>query len=234
MNRCAASVGIGLALLLGGCGDTARPNPARVSATATPAATASPRPPQRRHRAALAADARLVDCDANISARAKTTTCGFAQNVFYSFWQEGIPDDSQNAIHAFSPASGENYAVACSTDEADNVTCVAGDGAEVHFRLSAVRQYDQEQATRYAATHDLGPQARAAEQAVDPGNGYGAEDPVPSSETSEAAPADADPPLDERIPNYDEGRGSPVQCSDGMWSQSGGIQGACSGHGGVG
>jgi hypothetical protein len=35
------------------------------------------------------------------------------------------------------------------------------------------------------------------------------------------------------IPNYDNGRGATVMCSDGQYSQSGGIQGACSHHGGV-
>jgi hypothetical protein len=35
------------------------------------------------------------------------------------------------------------------------------------------------------------------------------------------------------IPNYDNGRGTTVMCSDGQYSQSGGIQGACSHHGGV-
>lgn len=34
------------------------------------------------------------------------------------------------------------------------------------------------------------------------------------------------------IPNFSNGRGYPVQCADGTWSDSGGIQGACSGHGG--
>jgi hypothetical protein len=34
------------------------------------------------------------------------------------------------------------------------------------------------------------------------------------------------------IDNFDEGRGSIVQCADGMWSHSGGLQGACSWHGG--
>jgi hypothetical protein len=34
------------------------------------------------------------------------------------------------------------------------------------------------------------------------------------------------------IANFDNGNGYIVQCVDGMWSQSGGIQGACSGHGG--
>jgi hypothetical protein len=36
------------------------------------------------------------------------------------------------------------------------------------------------------------------------------------------------------IPNYDNGNGSTVQCADGSYSHSGGIQGACSHHGGVG
>ena len=35
------------------------------------------------------------------------------------------------------------------------------------------------------------------------------------------------------IPSFASGRGTVVQCSDGLWSHSGGIQGACSGHGGV-
>jgi hypothetical protein len=36
------------------------------------------------------------------------------------------------------------------------------------------------------------------------------------------------------IPNFDNGNGSIVQCADGSWSHSGGIQGACSDHGGEG
>jgi hypothetical protein len=35
------------------------------------------------------------------------------------------------------------------------------------------------------------------------------------------------------IANFDNGRGSIVQCRDGEWSHSGGLSGACSGHGGV-
>jgi hypothetical protein len=35
------------------------------------------------------------------------------------------------------------------------------------------------------------------------------------------------------IDNFEEGRGYRVMCEDGTWSQSGGIQGACSHHGGV-
>jgi hypothetical protein len=35
------------------------------------------------------------------------------------------------------------------------------------------------------------------------------------------------------IPTFYDGQGSIVQCVDGEWSHSGGIQGACSYHGGV-
>jgi hypothetical protein len=48
-----------------------------------------------------------------------------------------------------------------------------------------------------------------------------------------------EPPVDfcevhDCIPNFENGTGYPVQCADGSWSQSGGRQGACSWHGGVG
>jgi hypothetical protein len=53
-------------------------------------------------------------------------------------------------------------------------------------------------------------------------------DPSIPSDTSAASFCDTH----DCIPNFDNGRGYPVQCTDGMWSGSGGIQGACSGHGG--
>jgi hypothetical protein len=50
-------------------------------------------------------------------------------------------------------------------------------------------------------------------------------------------PDPANPPADfctthQCIANFPNGRGTAVQCNDGMWSMSGGIQGACSSHGG--
>ena len=55
---------------------------------------------------------------------------------------------------------------------------------------------------------------------------------------NDCPPADlANPPVDfctthECIASFANGHGTAVQCKDGMWSMSGGIQGACSGHGG--
>jgi hypothetical protein len=61
--------------------------------------------------------------------------------------------------------------------------------------------------------------------------------PPPSSDYG--APSDSTPSspdfcdTHDCIPNYPNGNGSTVQCNDGSFSQSGGIQGACSHHGGV-
>jgi hypothetical protein len=55
---------------------------------------------------------------------------------------------------------------------------------------------------------------------------------------NDCPPADlANPPVDfctthECIASFANGHGTAVQCKDGMWSMSGGIQGACSYHGG--
>jgi hypothetical protein len=69
--------------------------------------------------------------------------------------------------------------------------------------------------------------------------------------TPDYVPDDSDAPVDPDVPdpgaedpgfcdshscisNFDNGNGSIVQCEDGTYSHSGGIQGACSHHGGVG
>jgi hypothetical protein len=78
------------------------------------------------------------------------------------------------------------------------------------FPAGAIAAYDDEQAARYASTHETGDGKSAADE------------------------ADAFDTGGENIPNYENGTGSRVQCADGMYSRSGGRPGACSGHGGVG
>jgi hypothetical protein len=170
----------------------------------------------------------MVACDANIAARAATTSCGFAENVFYAFYEDARSSESQNAIRAYSAASNVTYAVACATT-ADRVRCVAGDGGEVRFDLAAIRAYDDDQAAAYASAHDLGPNTGADSGDEPSGSSGAASDPSYGT----ASPG-GDPPAEDRIPNYDNGTGYPVQCADGMWSQSGGRSGACSHHGGEG
>jgi hypothetical protein len=231
-----AAAGLLCVLTLLGCAGNG-PSPADRTAaisTATPASQAAVRAtpiPRIHHHRRVATNAPVPSavqaCDPNITVRAASTTCPFAENVFYAFYTAGGSFKAQNAVHAYSAATAQDYAVACATDDAENVTCVAGDGGEVHFNLAAIRAYDDRQAAGYAASHDLGP-----DPGMDPNNVEGSSGGGTQAQPSDTAPTDSGPTPANEIPNYDEGNGYPVQCADGMWSQSGGVQGACSGHGG--
>jgi hypothetical protein len=59
---------------------------------------------------------------------------------------------------------------------------------------------------------------------------YGTEHPDPYLPPSDAGGFCA---THDCIPNFENGSGYVVQCEDGTWSHSGGIQGACSWHGGI-
>jgi hypothetical protein len=182
----------------------------------TPLPTSTPRPSRhartRTHRAETptptatqaATPVAFVSCDANIRAQAATTTCPFAENVFYEYYEAtfGYPDSV--TVQAWSPAAARFFRVDCVGDHA--IVCRAGDGAQVRFSATAVTAYDDDQAARFASTHEVG--------GDDP-------DDVPGG-------------VGENIPNYENGTGYRVQCADGMYSHSGGRPGACSGHGGVG
>jgi hypothetical protein len=93
-----------------------------------------------------------VKCDANIAAKAGTTSCVFAENVFYEYWSS----QSVTTLQAYSPTTHEAYDVIC-TAGAGVVTCTTADGGAVRFSQAAVDAYSQAQADAYAASHDLGP-----------------------------------------------------------------------------
>jgi hypothetical protein len=175
----------------------------------------------RQRRLRRSVSAAFATCDANISVRAATTTCPFAQNIFYGYWQPGGGD-----FTAYSPVSQRTYDVSCK--DGNTIVCTAGDGAEVRFGVRAVDLYDQEQADAYAASHDLGPGA-SADDAYDEGS-Y---DDYDAYEDEGYNDGDGITEPGENIPYYDEGDGYRVRCEDGTYSHSGGIQGACSHHGGV-
>ncbi|MCW3048002.1 MAG: hypothetical protein JWO74_2286 [Solirubrobacterales bacterium] len=227
--RVASLAFIGGALVVAGCGGgTAKTRTVTVTQTRVPAVTTAStrsKPAARSPRTARTTPVAppFVACDASIEAKAGTTTCGFAQNVFWAYWTQGEPDN----VSAYSPATKRTYAVTCSG--APTVVCRAGDGGQVRFPMSAVAAYDQGQADVYAASHDVGPDGgKASPSATTPAPTY--ETPA----TPTPSPGDSGPNPSNEIPNYDNGTGYPVQCADGMWSQSGGRPGACSGHGGEG
>jgi hypothetical protein len=191
-----------------------------------PADTASP-PAQAVPAQGTTISTAFTRCDTNITAKTGTTTCPFAQNVFYAYWRA-----SSSSIRAYSPATGVTYRLRCDAI-AGRVICRAGDGAVVKFSAASIDRYTSANARAYAGSHDLGPASTPTMPArqtapSDPAAAVVSPSPAADSGTDDfCATHDC-------IPNYPNGNGSTVQCADGSFSHSGGIQGACSHHGGVG
>ena len=209
--------------------ESAAPSPTSTQHSGTSSGTSKRAHKVRSSRAPHRAPVH-TQCDANIRVRTATTTCPFAENVFVAFWTNQTYDGVR--LSAYSPAAGHEFDLECTPGEGA-VVCTAGDGGEVTFSQTAVDAYTLSQAKRYVASHDVG--ARAF-----PWTGsHPTSNAPPSSPPSTQAPAPSAPdtsstPAGGNIPNYENGNGYRVQCTDGTYSHSGGIQGACSHHGGVG
>jgi hypothetical protein len=214
-------------LALGGCGGSTevvktvtveRP----TAAPTTPLEKPSKPRKERSSESAQAAPAPPAtpsgyeQCDSNIEVKAETTTCAFAQNTFWHYWTYA----GASQLQVYSPAASTSFEVACTVDSG-RIACTTSDGGEVRFSQASVQLYDKRQADAYAGSHDLGP---------DPYESLASPDPPTSEPESLYNPGGN---TGENIPNYENGNGYRVQCNDGMYSRSGGLQGACSGHGGV-
>jgi hypothetical protein len=143
-------------------------------------------------------------CDANIKAKRATTTCAFAENVFYAYWlnqaEPGVFGDSRG-LPAYSPAARKTFYVDCSG--ASKIVCRAGDGGYVSFPLAAVLAYTTAEAKRYAAAAQLG-NVPAPDESADQTN------PAPSDSGGDGSDnsSDCDPSyegacLDPSSPDYD-------------------------------
>ncbi len=116
---------------------------------AAPASTPAPAEPAASPAASGSA---LTSCDANIEVDASTTTCAFAQNLFYEYWAGGRGGE----VTAWSPSMQAMFDASCAPT-GDDVLCSTADGSLVRFPQSAVDAYTQSAADAYAASHDLGP-----------------------------------------------------------------------------
>lgn len=175
---------------------------------------------------------RFRRCDQNISVRADTTTCRFGENAFYAYWTS----EQGSSIRVYSPTTKATYDTSC-RHSAANIVCTTADRGAVRFSQAAVDAYTQDEADAYAASADLGPAGDASSD----GTASPSSTAIPSSPDDSPPPDDSTPSPDsgfcathDCIPNYPNGNGTTVQCQDGTYSHSGGIQGACSHHGGVG
>jgi hypothetical protein len=113
-------------------------------------------PPHRkkhRRKSHPAPTPAFVSCDANIQAEAGTTTCPFAENVFWTYWTSR---ESTGPLLVWSPAARASFDTTCNSDGAQ-VVCTTPDNAEVRFSQAALDRYSQAQADAYASGHDLGP-----------------------------------------------------------------------------
>jgi hypothetical protein len=130
-----------------GCGIfTAAGPPTAAVPVSPPAVTAAASPPTAQPKP----NAAFSFCGGGVEARAGTTSCEFAQNVFYEFY-EASP---QRDFPVYSPVTGKEYQMHCTGESL--VTCSGGTGAEVRFPMSAVRAYTESDARAYARSHDLG------------------------------------------------------------------------------
>jgi hypothetical protein len=116
----------------------------------SPKASPGPRP---RSTSRSMGSEEFVDCDQNIQAKAVTTSCPFAQNVFWVYWTSG---ESSRPLHVWSPAIQASFAVTCKSRRGQ-VICTTRENAAVRFPQAAVGVYSQTQADAYASSHDLGP-----------------------------------------------------------------------------
>lgn len=213
-RRVARVLAVACVAAVAGSGCSASTESAQVQTVTIEKTTPQPSAPPPK-KATPRATPEFKQCDANIQVRAATTTCEFAQNVFWHYWTDG----QSPSLSVYSPAAGATLSTSCSASGA-RVVCTTADRGLVRFSQAAIDSYSSDQAATYASTHDLGPDPQTEPEASGP-----------DLDAESASPDSGEP--GENIPNYDEGRGSRVQCGDGMYSKSGGIQGACSGHDGL-
>jgi hypothetical protein len=148
--------GVLVAMPVGSCGDDDEP---ATTVTVEREVTVENPPEPSKHRqksrpqpTATTAAPEFVNCDPNIEAKRATTTCPFAENVFWAYWTSG----ESRSLQVWSPAAQANFTMTCDGD-GTRVTCTTSDDAVVRFSQDAVDRYSQAQADAYASSHDLGP-----------------------------------------------------------------------------
>lgn len=193
MQRSTMAVSVLCTATLAGCGTAApqRDRAETVTVTQTIVAASRHSPPvvtspsvvPQRTKPAFGprSAAAYTSCDANIRARSATTTCGWAENAFYSYYIAG--GVGEDALAVYSPTTRSAFTTACLRG-ASRVVCRTADGGVAKFPGAAVDRYDDAQAAAYAASHDLGPDA------------------APAPPMADVPPADASPPDTACDPSY--------------------------------
>jgi hypothetical protein len=123
------------------------PSGAEPALDSTPAATAESDPNSADTRSA-----ELTSCG-NLKVNAATTTCSFAQNVFWEYWSAVQAEGYADEISVYSDAVGRWLPVTCR--DAGSIVCETDAGGEVRFSQLALAGYTQEMADAYAVAHTV-------------------------------------------------------------------------------
>ena len=113
-----------------------------------------PPPSERPSKESATAPSAARKACGNLTVAAGSTTCGFAQNVFYEYWT--ATDGAfrhEDTIEAYSPTLGQWLQLTC--EDGDPAVCATGAGAEVQMPREALDSYTQEAADAYAADHTV-------------------------------------------------------------------------------
>lgn len=151
-----AAVLVGLAV--SGCGDTTEVvKTVTVERPASPDRSPQPSRPEpgRSRRVAPSpgpTEPAFIHCDPNIQVKESTTTCGFAENVFWHYWTSG----ESGSLQVWSPATQSTFDTTCQS-AGELIVCTTSQDGVVRFPQAAVDLYSQTQADAYASSHDLGP-----------------------------------------------------------------------------
>jgi uncharacterized protein DUF4352 len=93
-------------------------------------------------------------------AATQAVSCGLANNMFYEYYKATQSSGSTTSLSVWSPATKRYYPASCSTASA-RITCsisgTSDPNAQVQFTQAALDAYSPQQASSYAADHDLGP-----------------------------------------------------------------------------
>jgi hypothetical protein len=106
-----------------------------------------------------------VQCGYGVSG-SSGTTCAFAENAFYEYWQASGGDSTQaESISVWSAASQQSYQLSCGAGDG-LVDCIGsnatGASLDARFTQHAVSAYTDQQAAAYAGSGKLGPNSTTA------------------------------------------------------------------------
>jgi uncharacterized protein DUF4352 len=99
------------------------------------------------------------DCSPGLTAT-QSISCGPASNVFYEYYKAEHGDGNTAALSVWSPATNQYYNASCSTGTGAITCAISGTSdpsAQVDLTQGALDAYSPQQASSYAADHDVGP-----------------------------------------------------------------------------